>query len=83
MKSDMSGSFQGQVVGLESQSTIVTSSENEFVLGSTLTTRYAHYTGKLHRLDQCFLVWTSLTAFKEASLKAAVLDIFAKSKNIN
>ena len=40
-------------------------------------------TGKLHRLDQCFFVWTSLTAFKEASLKAAVLDIFVKSKNIN
>ena len=39
-------------------------------------------TGKLHRLDQCFLVWTSLTAFKEAFLKAAVLDICAKSKNI-
>ena len=37
-------------------------------------------TGKLHRLDQCFLVWTSLMAFKEASLKAAVLDICAKSK---
>ena len=40
-------------------------------------------TCKLHRLEQCFLVWTSWTAFKEASLKAAVLDVCGKSKNIN
>ena len=40
-------------------------------------------TGKLHRLEQCFLVWTSWTAFKEASLKATMLDVCAKSKNIN
>ena len=40
-------------------------------------------TGKLHRLEQCFLVWTSWTAFKETSLKAAVLDVCSKSKNIN
>ena len=29
------------------------------------------------------LVWTSLTPFKEAALEAAVMEICAKSKNIN